>query len=941
MLRALFLLTALFGLAACSNMPVATYDSTENALLMNYETMTLDNGLNVVFHVDRSDPVVAVILTAHVGSARELEGRTGFAHLFEHLLFLESENLGKGGLDAMSARIGGSGANGSTSRDSTDYFQVVPKNALEKMLWAEADKLGYFINTVSAPVLAKEKQVVKNEKRQGVDNVPYGHTHYVIDKNLYPQGHPYNWQVIGSLEDLQNATLDDVKQFFKRWYVPNNVNLVISGDIDVDQAKQWVYQYFDEIPRGDEVVPNEAQSAQLAHSKRLVYEDNFASVPQLTVTWPTVPMYDDDSYALATLRRLLAEGKRSPLNRVLIDEQKLTSHVLLTDYDSELAGQTYLQVRAFKGVALDAVFEGVEQAFDRFEKRGFSDADLARVKAQQETEFYRGLSSALGKGFYLANYQTFLGEPGFAQKDLAKTLAVSKDDIWRVYKRYIKDKPYVATSFVPKGEGALALSDSVAAKVFEEKIVMGAEEEFDASKSLQYQITPSSFDRSVEPPYSDDAIAVTMPDVHIEHFDNGLSLYSIHDEEVPLVNFSLFIKGGVLFERPEEAGITRLLASVLNRGTRDKTPQEFEEALAALGAKMTVSATKTGLVVSGSALAKHYASTMRLLTEMLLAPRFDSVEFELAKQRAINVVRQRASSATAIADDTFPRLLYGENSPLALSGYGSLASLEALSLASMRGYYQRYVAPGLSSMHVTGAVTARAVSESLTELKENWRTSTPVLPEIVKEHSPKKAKVYFYDVPGARQSVLRIGAPAMDAGSKNYYPARVMNYRLGGGGFASILTQQLREAKGYTYGIRSAFEAGDQSGLFSIGSNVRANVTLESLQLIKSIAENYGGHFTENDLDLTKSYFEKSTARRFETPEAKLAYLFALSQYAWPTNYVDRHAEVLNAMTVAKVKQLAAYYLRPDEFVYLVVGDAQTQLQRLDALGLGVPVRLN
>lgn len=205
---------------------------------VDYEKFTLSNGLEVIFHIDRSDPVVAVALTAHVGSAREKTGRTGFAHLFEHLLFLESENLGKGGLDKMSARIGGAGANGSTNRDRTNYYQTVPKDALEKMLWAEADKLGWFINTVTDPVLAKEKQVVKNEKRQGVDNNPYGHTSYVIDKHLYPEDHPYNWQVIGSLEDLQNATVPDVKEFFRRWYVPNNVTLVVAGDFDNAQARK-------------------------------------------------------------------------------------------------------------------------------------------------------------------------------------------------------------------------------------------------------------------------------------------------------------------------------------------------------------------------------------------------------------------------------------------------------------------------------------------------------------------------------------------------------------------------------------------------------------------------------------------------------------------------------------------------------------------------------
>jgi zinc protease len=273
---------------------------------------------------------------AHVGSGREIEGRTGFAHLFEHLLFLESENLGKGGLDKMSARIGGSGANGSTSRDRTNYLQTVPSDALEKMIWAEADKLGWFINTVTDPVLAKEKQVVKNEKRQSVDNRPYGFNQQIIDRNLYPKNHPYNWQVIGSLEDLQNATLEDVKTFFKKWYVPNNSTLVLSGDINIEQAKKWVHKYFDEIPKGEEITPLKKEAGFVAESKSLYYEDNFARLPLLTMVWPTAELYHEDSYALDVLSEYLTSGKEAPFNKVLIDDLKLTSYVGMGSYTSEV-----------------------------------------------------------------------------------------------------------------------------------------------------------------------------------------------------------------------------------------------------------------------------------------------------------------------------------------------------------------------------------------------------------------------------------------------------------------------------------------------------------------------------------------------------------------------------------------------------------------------------
>jgi len=329
--------------------------SEQDFARLTFEKFELDNGLDVIFHIDKSDPVVAVTLAAHVGSAREKPGRTGFAHLFEHLLFLESENLGKGGLDQLSARIGGSGANGSTSRDITNYMQTVPNDALEKMIWAEADKLGYFINTVTDPVLAKEKEVVKNEKRQRVDNRPYGHVFDVISSNLYAADHPYNWHPIGSLEDLQASTLDDVKEFFKRWYVPNNVTLVISGDFDSKQAKGWVEKYFNEIPRGEEVKPLAKRPTKLAESKKFYYEDNFAQLPQLTQVWPTMERYHADSYALDVLIKLLADGKTSPLYNELVEQQKLTSDITMFYFRSELAGELFLKVDAFDNIDLDTV----------------------------------------------------------------------------------------------------------------------------------------------------------------------------------------------------------------------------------------------------------------------------------------------------------------------------------------------------------------------------------------------------------------------------------------------------------------------------------------------------------------------------------------------------------------------------------------------------------
>ena len=551
--------------------PVAAQKSTTPVFKVEYEKFTLKNGLQVIFHIDRSDPVVAVALTAHVGSARENAARTGFAHLFEHLLFLESENLGKGGLDKMSARIGGSGANGSTSRDRTNYFQTVPNDALEKMLWAEADKLGWFINTVTDPVLAKEKEVVKNEKRQGVDNAPYGHTSYVIDKALYPADHPYNWQVIGSLEDLQRATLADVKEFFRRWYVPNNVTLVVAGDFDPVQAKAWVEKYFNEIKRGEEAKPLPKRPGVVRETVKLYHEDNFASLPELTREWPAVEQFHPDSYPLAVLTQYLSQGKKAPFYQVLVEDKKLTDEVRMSSDASELAGQIDLAVRAFADMDLDEVSKAIDEAFAKFEKEGISEKDLNRIKAGQETRFYASLSSVLGKGFQLAQYNIFANDPGFIEKDIKNILAVTPADVTRVYQKYLKNKPYVTTSFVPKGKPALALEGSTKANVVEEEIVPGAEQKVDPSAQAEYVRTPSSFDRSKEPPYGKSP-EVKIPAIWENKLTNGLRILGIQNTEVPLMQFDIVIDGGQLLEDINKVGVANMMARMMTQGTAAKDP---------------------------------------------------------------------------------------------------------------------------------------------------------------------------------------------------------------------------------------------------------------------------------------------------------------------------------------------------------------------------------
>ena len=921
---------------------LSTYSQKEKPkeFKVEFEKFTLKNGLQVILHIDRSDPVVAVALTSHVGSARENVGRTGFAHLFEHLLFLESENLGKGGLDKMSARIGGEGANGSTNRDRTNYYQTVPKDALEKMIWAEADKLGYFINTVTEPVLAKEKQVVKNEKRQSYDNKPYGHTFSVISSNLYPSTHPYNWDVIGSLEDLQNATLEDVKNFYKRWYVPNNVTLTIAGDFDVNQTKMWVEKYFGEIKRGDAIPTMEKQSVTLSETKKLYYEDNFARLPQFTLTWPSVYEYHPDTYALEVLASYLSKGKKAPLYKSLVEDKKLTDEVDVFQYTSELAGQFMLSVTAFDKTNLDEVMNGVNDAFKDFEAKGISQQDLNRIKAGQETAFYTGLSSVLGKGFQLAQYEIFAGNPDFIEQDVKNILAVTTADVMRVYQKYVKGKHFVATSFVPKGEAALALKGSTLAKVIEEKIVEGKEDAFDATLAATYEKTPSSFDRSIEPAYGESP-DVKLPTVWKNKLSSGISLIGIENYEVPLVQFLFQIKGGMLLENATKIGVSNMLAALMTKGTKTKTPEQLENAIESLGATIRAYATDEGIFISGNSLAKNYKATIALVEEIILQPRWDLKEFDLIKQSTLSQIQQQKADPNSIARNEFKKLIYGKESILSYNRTGDENSVKNITINDLKKYYSLNFSPSVSIFQIVGAVSKNEVTSSLSTLNKNWIAKKVSIPAIKVNSTVATSKIYFYDVPGAKQSVIRIGYPALAATDADYYPAMMMNYRLGGGGFASQLTQQLREGKGYTYGINSSFSGSNIKGPFTIGSGVRSNITYESVSLIKEILANYGKNFNENDLEVTKGYLIKSNARDFETLSDKLGMLNEISNYNYADSYAKKREDIVKNSTTAEIKRLSEKYLNPDKMIYLIVGDAETQLKKLEQIGFGKPILLN
>ena len=929
--------TASRARAAATTTTTTTTSPPKVELDIPYEKVMLDNGLDLIIHEDHSDPVVAVAILFNVGSNREKPGRTGFAHFFEHMLFQASENVGKGAFFKEIEELGGD-FNGGTWQDGTVYYEVVPKDALERILWMEADRMGYMINTVTKPVLENEKQVVKNEKRQRVDNAPYGHESYVIDKAMYPSDHPYNWQVIGSLEDLQAATIEDVKDFYQQWYGPNNATMVIAGDVDPDEVKRMVNHYFGEIPKRKMVEPIEPRPGKLAQTVKLYHEDNFAELPQLTMTWPSVEAGNPDEYALDYLAELLTDGKRAPLYNILVEEQKLAAQPRAYNGASNVAGQFQISVRANEKVDLDNVLDGIQQAMTRFEQKGIDPRDMERIRNTLETQFYGQLNSVLSKSFALAQSNEFFGSPEYLKKQSAGLLAVTADDVMRVYNYYIKDKPYVLTSFVPKGQLDLAVEGSRKADIVEEQIVEGAEAPPMDESATDYPRTASKIDRSVKPALKGEVVAKT-PDIYRETNDNGSRLLGIESDEIPLVSYAIRFDGGALTDPVGKEGLMGILTDLLLEGTKSKTPEAFADAIGQLGASTRFVAGREDATLYVNALARNFRPTVDLVMEALTQPRFDEAEFERLKAAALASVQGQMAQPGYAARMAFGKVIYGANSLMARPTGGTLQSIESLTLQDLKDHYQKYINPRLATIHVVGAVNDDEAEDAFEDYEERWTGPEVMLPKV-EQATQQDGAVFFVDVPDAKQSVIFVGKPAPGINDPDFYKLTVVNERLGAGG-GSRLFQELRENRGYTYGAYSTVPATKQDGYFVATASVRSNVTKESAEVFRDILTGYAADYSEDDLMKTKQSLTRKEALANESLGDKLGQLLEISTYNLPADYKAQRQRELDALTVPEAQRLIREYIDPKEMRFIVVGDKATQLEGLKSLGLGDPVILD
>lgn len=922
----LFSVVALFlflGLNSCKD------EIKEDKLSVEFEKYELENGLQVVLHQDKSDPIVSVAIQYGVGSNREKTGRTGFAHLFEHMLFQESENVPQDQFFKTIQDLGGT-LNGGTWKDGTIYYEVVPKNALETVMWLESDRMGFLINTVTESAFYNQQEVVQNEKRQRVDNNPYGHTSWVLDKALYPEDHPYNWQVIGELVDLQSATVEDVKEFYDKYYGPNNATLVLAGDFEKEDAKALVEKYFGEIKKRQEVAPLEPQRVTLAETKRFYHEDNFARAPQLHMVWPTLEQYTEDAYALDFLSQVLSDGKKAPMYKVLVKEKELTSRVAAYNNSQELAGEFHVVVTANSGKNLAEVETAIMESFQKFEEEGVSEKDVERIKASLETGFYNSISSVLGKSFQLAQYNVFAGDPSFITQDIENIKKVTKEDVMRVYNTYLKDKPYVITSFVPKGSLDLIAENSIKANIVEEEIKENVAVEIE-EKNDEVVKTESNFDRSKAPEIGESP-KLNIPESWAVTLDNDMKVLGIEQTELPIVNFSIVLEGGHLLDDINKNGVANLMTDILMEGTATKTPEELEEEIEMLGASIRMFTGDEAITISGNTLVRNFDATMKLVEEILLNPRWDEEELARIKTSTINSINRSSANPNVVANNISNKILYGKDHIFAYPASGTAASVESITMQDLKDFYAKNFSPSVAKFHIVGNIKKDKVVEVLASLEENWKPKEVTIPTYTLNTERDKSSLYFVDIPDSKQSVINIGYLSMAKTDPDYFPATVMNYKLGGS-FSGNVNLILREEKGYTYGARTGFSGSKIPGTFSASSSVRTNTTKESVEIFRDEIEKYKEGISEEDLQFTKNALIKSNARRFESQFALLGMLQDISNYDMSKSYIADEEKIVREMTLERHRELANKYLDANKMGYLVVGDAATQFEKLKELG--------
>jgi zinc protease len=905
--------------------------------ILEVEQYRLANGLTVLLHQDHKTPVVGVNVLYKVGSKDEKPGRTGFAHLFEHMMFQGSQHHDHDyflPLEKLGADL-----NGSTAEDQTIYYETVPSNALELALWLEADRMGFLLPATTQGKLDNQREVVKNERRQSVDNVPYGQAAERLLEALYPADHPYHHSVIGSMADLSAGRLADVSAFFRSYYVPNNAILCVAGDFEPDKARKWIEKYFGPLPRGPEVVAPKPSVPVLAAAKHIQMTDA-VSLPRAELIWPTVPSSHPDEAALDVLAAVLGGlPKENRLFRALVYDRQLAAEVGASHPTQLLSGKFEVELYARPGQKLDDIVRIADAEIDRLKSEGPTAAEVRKAQNERESALIMGLQSATRKASVLNQYMGTFGDPLAYRAELDKVFAVTPADVVKVAKKYL-GPGRIELDVLPGPPATRAPETSVDA----------------AKQGAPADLPPTSvhddFDRSImpklgpTPPY-------TPPTFERRALSNGLELRIVERHDLPIVTIDLIIKSGETLTPKGKEGLGSIAASLLDEGTKTRSALQMAGDLAEIGASLASDGGLESTSVSLTTLTRHLDRALDLYADVILNPVFPEKELARLKLERLALLQSRADDPEQTAAYVFPRLVYGLDHAYGRPDLGTAGSIKSITRDDAAAFCRQIMVPANAAIVVVGDIRPDAITAALEgRLRTLAPGPVPPQPQVSSPPSvaPTNRTVHLIDKPDAAQSVLTVGRIGASRKSPDYFALTLMNSILGGQ-FSSRINMNLREEKGYSYGAQSSFSFLRGAGPFEAGATVHTAVTKESIvELFKELTDITSRRpVTDGELAFAKERIIQGFPHRFETTFGVAGQLAVLVEDELPDDEFVRYQARIEAVTKADVDRVARQYITPEKSAFLVVGDRSViekplktlpfvdKIQRLNTEGDPVP----
>jgi zinc protease len=854
-----------------------------------YTKYVLKNGLTLLVHEDHKAPIVAVNVWYHVGSKNEKPGKTGFAHLFEHLMYNGSEHYNNDYFKAVEP-VGATDINGTTSEDRTNYFQNVPISALDRILWLESDRMGHLVGVIDKPRLDEQRGVVQNEKRLG-ENEPYGKTYITVAENTYPKGHPYSWSVIGSMEDLNAASLDDVKAWFADYYGAANATLVVAGDVNSADVRQRVERFFGDIPSGPPVARSQAWVAKRSGVQRQTMQDR---VPQARIikVWNVSQTGTADATRLGLVTDLLAGGPSSRLYKRLVYRDRIATGVVGFLDDREIGSQVWLWADVQPGGDVRAVEKALDEEVSLLLAKGPTEEELERVRTQARARYVRGIERIGGfggKSDLLARGQVFLGDPDAYLKDQRQILATSAADLQGAASRWMADGAYV----------------------------------LEVIPFPTYGTVTTDVDRSKLPDASQPPDA-PLPPTEQATLSNGLKVVLSQRSSVPVVRFSMVIDGGYASDTPTLPGVSSMTMAMLDQGTTTRSALQMADQLASLGATLSASSDLDAASVRLSVLTEKLDAALDLYSDVVLNPAFPESDLARVKKKTIARIQQEKVEPFSVSLRVLPGLLYGEGHAYAqpLTGSGTEASVAAMTRNELVAFHRTWFKPNHTTLIVVGDINMAALTSRLERAFKVWKAGDVPAKNIRTVAAQARDQLFIVDRPGAEQSVIIAGQLVPPKKNPDEFAFSTFNDAFGGA-FVSRVNMNLREDKHWSYGAGSfAVDARGQR-LWFLFAPVQTDKTSESVtELLKEINSVTGDRpLTATELQDAKDRQTRTLAGRWESSGAVMGALQEIVTFDLPQDYYTTFAQRVRSVTAADVSTAVSKLVTPGRLVWVVVGD--------------------